>query len=138
MKQLNNNSLSFENEFKSKSCQVGSLNGIVSMIKEQLEFESFEWKYKPQAEEICLIVSEVMILPTDTKIQIAGNKLFAGIVQGVYSMLRKDHIELVMKNFWNVTYEIRHKKTYLRTALYNSVFELGSHYINSTKADFGI
>jgi hypothetical protein len=63
-------------------------------------------------------------------IKINGSEMPIRLVQEVYEKLRNDHIQLVFNNFQNVTCKVYNKKAYLRTALYNAVFELESHFVN--------
>ena len=123
-------------EVQVKSSQVGSYAEVLRRVKEQIEFDCIPESDKPQAEEICLIVAEALKLPPSIEMQIGGVKLPAEMVQEIYSRLRCEHVELVISNFGKANYTIHHKKTYLRTALYNSVFEFESHYANQVNADF--
>ena len=110
---------------------------IVEDVKANIDFECFGITQKEQAEEICLIIAEVLKLPPETKVRIAGNDLTADMVATIFHRLTHEHITLVMENYGKAAYEIHHKKTYLRTALYNSVFEIESHYANLVKTDLG-
>lgn len=120
-----------------RPCQVpsGSLAKTLEEIKSWLDFECFDGPYIEQAEEICLIIAEIFILPPASLVQINGNKLTAGAVQEVYDRLTHDDIITVMDNFEAATHKIRFKKTYLRTALYNEVFERNSRVINDIKTE---
>ena len=75
------------------------------------------------------------MLPPSTVVQIGGNKLTAQAVSEIYSMLTHEDIITVMDNFEQAEYKIKFKKTYLRTALYNEVFERSSRVINDVRAD---
>lgn len=113
----------------------GSLTSELEKVKASLEFECFEEEYRPQAEEIILIIAEMAILPPSAVVQIGGNKLTAQAVSEIYSMLTHEDIITVMDNFEEAAYKIKFKKTYLRTALYNEVFERSSRVINDVRAD---
>lgn len=128
----NNNS---PTESRPRQVPSGSLMQTLAEIKSRLDFECFDEPYVAQAEEICLIIAEIFILPPDSLVQVNGNKLTAASVQEIYRMLTHDDIITVMDNFEAATYEIRFKKTYLRTALYNEVFERSSRVINGTRTD---
>ncbi|MGM9681826.1 MAG: hypothetical protein ACI3XR_10025 [Eubacteriales bacterium] len=117
-------------ERRSWSGPVGSFSEIVDEVRGQLEIDCFPESDRAQAEEICLIIAEVMMLPDNMQMQIGGDKLSVGLVRGIYRRLTHEHIDLVIRNYAGVGYMIRHKKTYLRTALYNCVFEYESHFIN--------
>jgi len=89
----------------------------------------FNW-IDPFYKELCLIIAEVFLLNPDSVVKINGTNLPTILVQEIYSQLRNDHLCLVFENFKNVSTRIYNKKAYLRTALYNSVFEHFASYTN--------
>ena len=95
-------------------------------IRQSVEVETFCRKDRPQAEELCKIIAEVMVLPSESPMQIGRTKIAAGTVAEVYSLLTAEHLEIVIRNFNNLDYEVKYKRSYLRTALYNAVFEAES------------
>ena len=99
---------------------------MLELTKDRIEIETFFPSDRAFAGEIALIIAEVMRLPETAEIRIDGNRLPAGMVREVYAMIERDHVASVMAGYRRAKYEIRHKKTYLRTALYNSLFELES------------
>ncbi len=105
-------------------------------VKEQVEFFAFSETDKDEADGICLIIAEILKLPPASMVRIGGNNLPAEMVQAIYYHLTHEHIELVLQNYGRAVYEIKFKKTYLRTALYNAVFEYEAHYTNAYKKDF--
>lgn len=123
--------------YAGKSCQsqVGDLFQILQNVKEQVEYDCLTPDNQPAANEICLIIAEVYKLPPQAEIKIESKPYSAEMVQSVYSMLTNEHITLVIDNFSRICYEVKHKKSYLRTALYNSVFELNTHWENRVHAD---
>lgn len=128
------NNFTYKNQVHSQS-QVGSLMFAEAMqtIAEQIELDCFPKEYIPQAREFCLIIAEVYMLPPSADIQIAGQKMTVALVQGIYAMLNHEDIMSVMDNVEKATYEIKHKKTYVRTALYNEVFVRETRAINSLR-----
>lgn len=133
-RKMKNNTLNNQSQTHGQG-QVGysALELAAMRAGEQIELDCFDGEYAAQAREICLIIAEVFMLPPDAEIQIAGQKMSAALVCGVYNMLRHEDIVAVMDNFEKATYEIRHKKTYIRTALYNSVFEREARAINELR-----
>lgn len=103
---------------------------VLELIKARIELDTFSPYDKSFAREIALIIAEVMRLPETAEIRIEGNRLPARMVQEVLAMVEREHVETVMDAYRRAKYEIRHKKTYLRTALYNSVFETESRIEN--------
>ena len=103
---------------------------VMELIKAQIELDTFSPSDIDFAKEIALIIAEVMRLPETASIRIDGNGIPAGMVQEVYAMLEREHVESVILAYRRAKYEIRRRKTYLRTALYNSVFETESRIEN--------
>ena len=116
---------------------VESFNKNLNTVKEQVEFECFTPEQQGFAEEICFIITEINNLSPSARVKIGGENYSADMVQEVYHRLTHEHILLVMDNFSRIRYEIKHKKTYLRTSLYNSVFELNAHWENQYNATQG-
>lgn len=101
-----------------------SLVQIREIMKQRVACHRFERWERENVEELCLIMAEVYKLPDDYKLKINGDPLPASVVQEVFWEIDERHIAHVMENFRRVNYVISNKKAYLRTALYNSVFEI--------------
>lgn len=115
-----------------------SFVGILQTIKEKVDFEAFQadnGQTDPFYEEICKIITEVLFLNPANELKIAGELLPVLLVQEIFAQLTHEHIEMVADNFGMITNIINNKKAYLRTALYNSVYELESHYTNRVQHD---
>lgn len=124
------------NEAFDRACEESStFYEVFDDVKDRIDFDCFPYIDRDGAEELCLIITEVLKLPPNALVRVAGNNLPAEMVQAIYHRLTHEHIVLVMENFGRATYEIKHKKTYLRTALYNSVFEINAHYENAVNKD---
>ena len=111
-----------------------SLLDILAQVKAQVEFHCFadlrtNW-VDPLYGELCLIISEVLAMNPDTTLMVNGVCVNTYLVQEVFSQLRNGHVRLVFDNFHNVLNRVYNKKAYLRTALYNSFFEIESHFAN--------
>ena len=109
---------------------VGSLIQILKAVKSQIEYDTFYKNDMALVGELCLIISELFTLPPGAEVKIGQDKLTAELVQQVYSMLTREHISFVIDNFRSCGHEIKFKKAYMRTALYNSVFEYESYCEN--------
>lgn len=111
-----------------------SIFAELDKVKAQVEYQCLEQSdpafTDPLYHELCLIIAEVNLLSDSKAITVAGASLPASIVQEVYSALRCEHLQRVAYNFKRVSWEVARKKAYLRTALYNAVFELESGYAN--------
>jgi hypothetical protein len=115
-----------------KSGQVKSLlfTDMLSCIKARMEIDGFGVSKRALAEEMCLIIWEIFMLPPKTLVRIAKSDLESEMVSQVYLLLTHEHLLHVIDSFSKIGYEIKNKKTYLRTALYNSVFECEAQIIN--------
>ena len=110
--------------------KVKSFKNVLGDVRKNVEIECFEEALIPEAEEICLIIAEVMMLSSEAVVRIGGTELPQPLVAEIYSRLTCEHVRAVIDKFSRAGYRIKHKKTYLRTALYNEVFEHESGFIN--------
>ena len=129
-------------DFKNRSIPPSfrpSFREAVSMAQEQVEYEIMQqdlhYAFRELAHEVCMIIAEVYLMDPDKPIRISGEWLDGHVVQQVFSELTRDHVEMVIGEFNRLTCDIRNKKAYLRTALYNSVFSFNAHYTNRVNYD---
>lgn len=115
-----------------------TLSEAAELVGEQIEIECFSEKDKKQAKEICFIIAEMYILPPGAEVRIGGITLTAGAAAEVYRCLTHEHIVMVAENLNEIKYRVKHIKTYIRTALYNSVFEYESRYDNDFNTEGGV
>ena len=112
---------------------------ILNQVMLQVEYNNFADRrlnrIDPLYKELCLIIAEVLVLDQDF-IKINGTYICAHLVKEEYSQLRNDHLRLVFNNYLNVTKRVFNKRSYLRTALYNAVFEIESHYANDVRVTY--
>ncbi len=85
--------------------------------------------------EVCMIIAEVYMMDPEKPIRISGEWLDGYLVQEVFRELGRDHAEAVLDEFCKLVIDIRNKKAYLRTALYNIVFTFDAHYTNRVNHD---
>lgn len=103
-----------------------SFDEMLERVKGQIDFDAFPFEDIMQARELACIIAEVMRMRPSDNLKIDGRIMPVADVQAVYSRLENEHIANVMESFNQIPYVVRNKKAYLRTALYNAVFELGS------------
>lgn len=105
-------------------CPVGyNLRQKTEAALEQIEIGAFSERDDPLARVLAGIIAEVFILPPGCTVRIEGEALPVETVREVYAGITHEHIEGVIARFRAADYRIRHIKSYLRTALYNAVFE---------------
>lgn len=112
-----------------------SIFEMLERVMIQVEYHCFADlhinRIDPLYKELCLIIAEVLVLNQDSIIKINGSNVCAHLVQEVFAQINNDHVRLVFNNFHNVSQHVHNKRAYLRTSLYNAVFEIESHYINA-------
>ena len=124
-----------------------SLLSALDDVKYQVEFEAFGRLMTtrdgsrvvyvdPIFQELCLIIAEVFVMHPDCVIKVAKTDLCSSLVYEVFKQLTNEHLQMVYDNFKAVQTKIHNKKSYLRTALYNAVFEHNAHYTNALQADY--
>lgn len=130
------------NSFENSQVKVQS-GGFISNLKgvrEQIDFQhlvrDYELDEMKQINEFCSIIADVLTLPPKALIVIDGEQRYAATVQEVYKQLDERHIGVVLENYNNIAYKIKNPKTYIRTALYNSYFELENKSANETNVRF--
>ena len=135
--QLKTTQLTCVEKIHTHEAQVTDAPSILKVLEQvmlQVEYHCFaDLRFKhidPLYKELCLIIAEVLILDKDSFIKINSSIIPVSLVQEIYLQIRNDHLRIVFSNFQNVSHRIYNKKFYLRTALYNAVFEIESHFVN--------
>lgn len=84
---------------------------------------------------LCKIIAEVAKMPPDQMISVDSEEITAGTVAEVYDMLSPDQFYYAVERIGNLgnADEIKKKKNYLRTVLYNAFFEEDIDLILSTR-----
>lgn len=101
----------------------------------QINLQEFDRADRALAYELIMIIAEIYSLYPLSSVKINGEKLTAETVSEVYSRLNSDHLKFCIGKFREVKYEIKYRKSYFRTALYNSAFETESYYENAVRKD---
>ena len=125
-----------------------SLFQTLESVKEQVEYHAFgqtrtrrgggQWIYlDPIFDELCLIIAEIYVMNPDAAIKINKEDTGLHIVQEVYQQLTNEHLQQVYDSFKEIQSKIYNKKSYLRTALYNVIFEHNAHYTNAVQSGYG-
>lgn len=115
---------------ESKSGQVVEFLKVLEDVKIQVEAHAFESEDAEMVETLCRNMATVFQLPKGQLITIGGEKKSAEQVQAIYSLIKHENIEHIITSFQEIKYNVKHITTYLRTALYNSVFESSAFWEN--------
>lgn len=95
----------------------------IARAARQIGAEAFPRLDKELAYELCAIMAEVRLMRPSFSVKVGGDALEVGLVQEIFDELTHEHVAAVIHRFNACDYPIRNKKAYLRTALYNAVFE---------------
>lgn len=107
-----------------------SFDDAVENVKTQIEYDCFSFPEVLLVKELVNIIAELQIMQPADVLRVDGGLKTVGSVKDVFKELGHEHIRYVMNNFNSVPYFVKNKKAYMRTALYNSVFELNSSGYN--------
>lgn len=114
-----------------------SFDEVLEQVKEQIAIDCVPFEQILQAEELAAIITEVLRLRPEDKLRVDGVMHSAADVQAVYAKLENEHVMHVIETYNEIPYPIRSPKMYLRTALYNAVFELNNAGANIFAATGG-
>ena len=101
--------------------------------KEQIEEVIFmlldKWKQnREDVDELVELMIEVMMMPEDSMIRIAGTEKPVALVKSRFMKLNYSHIEYVLFCLNRNTTKVGNIKAYLLTALYNAPVTINSYY----------
>ena len=108
-------------------------------IRERMQLGTFSLRDRALAAELCSVIAEVYTLAESGEgmVRIEGIPIPFGLVRDIYEFLTPAHLEHVIGRYRQVVIPIRNPKAYLRTALYNAVFELEHSEENEFQSDGG-
>lgn len=104
----------------------------------QINIKCFSNTDREFANEIIMNIAEVFMIWDASPVKVAGEQIDGYIIKQVFAELKEEHVQLVIDNYRKIDYIVNYKKSYIRTALYNSVFEIEAHYTNLVRHDLGI
>ena len=112
---------------------------VLEEVREQIDWHLFARSgiYKPLAEEVAKIITEVYLLKDDYHIQIDGETMEAGLVKEVYRQLTGAHVCGVLNKYRLLSTIVKRPRPFLRTCLYNIVFEEALAEENRGNAECG-
>ena len=114
-----------------------SFGEIWESVRRQVEFKCFAPADRAEADALCRIIAEMLLLGGSGTIRIAGDDIPAEAVRDIFASLTHEHLAFVLDNLKCGTVQIKSKKAYLRACLYNSFFELEEHYANFVRVARG-
>ncbi len=120
---------------KSKSCRVRGFLEALQFAREQVESYAFDEADAPLVETLCRNMATIYQMPKDALVSINSVKMTAEQVAATYRLISRENIEHIITNFNEINYKITRTASYLRTALYNSVFESSAFWQNKVQSD---
>ena len=92
--------------------------------------ENIDYQYhaKEDVDELVELIVEVMMMPEDSMIRIAGTEKPVALVKSRFMKLNYSHIEYVLFCLNRNTTKVGNIKAYLLTALYNAPATINSYY----------
>lgn len=102
-----------------------SFTSVLEEVREQIDWHLFARSgiYKPLAEEVAKIITEVYLMKDSDGINVDGERMEAGLVKEVYRQLTGAHVCGVLNRYRQVSTVVKSPRRFIRTCLYNAVFE---------------
>ena len=111
--------------------EIEQRNTYREMIRENISYECFRNDTphaREEVDELVELMVEVMVMPDQGKIRIAGEDKLVSLVKSQFMKLTHAHIEYVCLCLNKNTTKVGNIKSYLLTALYNSVLTINHYY----------
>lgn len=126
-------------EEREASCPVRLVFAeALAEAKEQMRPDLLPPRDRRLAGELCAIAAEVYMLAAagEGTVRIEGEKVSCRMAAQVYRCLETEHLAHVIERYRTVSHTVRNLKAYLRTALYNAVFELELRSENEFRSEW--
>ena len=111
--------------------EIEQRNTYREIIRENISYECFQndtSHAREEVDELVELMVEVMVMPDQGKIRIAGEDKLVSLVKSQFMKLTHAHIEYVCLCLNKNTTKVGNIKSYLLTALYNSVLTINHYY----------
>ena len=111
--------------------EIEQRNTYREIIRENISYECFRNDTphaRDEVDELVELMVEVMVMPDQGKIRIAGEDKLVSLVKSQFMKLTHAHIEYVCLRLNKNTTKVGNIKSYLLTALYNSILTINHYY----------
>lgn len=88
----------------------------------------YEYHAREEVDELVELMVEVMVLPDDSVVRVAGTDKPAAVVKNRFMKLDFSHIEYVLSALHGNTTKVGNIKAYLLTTLYNAPLTINNYY----------
>ena len=105
-----------------------SFREAITLAEEQVDYRGMDYedKYRPLVHDMCRAMAEVYMAPEGMEMKVNGEPMTAGMIAEVYRELTDEHVLNLASRLYGGWNCVGHPKAYLRSALYNVVFEFES------------
>lgn len=109
-----------------------------NVIREHISYECFQedgYHHLEEVDELVELIVDVMMMPDNSTIRIAGVEKPAAIVKNRFMKLGKMHMEYILSCLGANTSKVGNIKSYLLTVLYNAPVTISSYYAAEVNHD---
>ena len=105
-----------------------SFREAIGRAEEQVGFCRMEYrdKLRPLVHDMCRVMAEVYMARPSVVMVVAGESMEAGMIAEVFAELTEEHVMHLASRLYEGWELVAHPRAYLRSALYNAVFEFAS------------
>lgn len=111
--------------------KMDEMEAYRAKIRENIEYDSFTGRSPLEREEVDELVElmvEIMILPDESVVRIAGVNKAAEIVKNRFMKLRFSHVDYILSCLHKNTTKVGNIRAYLLTTLYNATMTINHYY----------
>ena len=117
---------------------MGEMNAYRDIIREHISYECFQdgrYHRREDVDELVELMVEVMMLPDNGTVRVAGVEKPAALVKNRFMKLNHEHIEYVLTCLGANTTKVGNIKAYLLTTLYNAPMTISNYYTAEVNHD---
>lgn len=110
---------------------INKMDEYRNLIRERISYECFRderYHRKEDVDELVELMVEVMLLPDNGTLRIAGVEKPVPVVKSRFMKLNHEHIEYILTCLGANTTKVGNIKAYLLTTLYNASMTISSYY----------
>lgn len=109
-----------------------------NIVRDHISYECFQdarYHRTEEVDELIELIVEVMLMPDDSTIRIAGVEKPVAVVKNKFMKLNQMHIEYVLTCLNANTSKVGNIKSYLLTVLYNATLTIKNYYASEVNHD---
>ena len=117
---------------------MGKMDAYRDIIREHISYECFQdgrYHRREDVDELVELMVEVMMLPDNGTVRVAGVEKPAALVKNRFMKLNHEHIEYILTCLGANTTKVGNIKAYLLTTLYNAPMTISNYYTAEVNHD---